>query len=652
MKINKKTIFELLGLVIVSLILYLPAVQFDFVNYDDQVYVLNNSFVLNPTFANLMDGSGTGNFHPITMITLWLDYTLGDQTAFLFHFSSILWHTLNTILVFLFVRKLLPKVNGAAFFVALLFAVHPMHIESVAWVSSRKDVLYTFFYLVSLITYFDYLKAGSKKFLLIAIVSGLISMLAKPSAITLPIALILLQYYELNKLEVKRIIPLIPMFLGSVIVGILTFNLQQADAINSLEAYSVFERVSFAFYGLFFYITKSILPTGLAPMHPYPNSTELLEGSFILQMVLGLVLVLGSLMIAKKNRLFGFGILFFFLNMLLMLQFVSIGRAIVSERYSYLSYVGLFIGFVGLLNLIPSVAKAKNAYFILSIIVGLPLLISASGQLKHWENSEKLWTKAIKENPEDWFGYIGRGNYYTDTGKNNKGLNDFMQAVELAPERFKNYFNLGDLQRKIGDVNAAIQTYSRAIEINPNYEEAYINRGQFYIDANYGANALADFNTAIELNPESYVAFTNRGSLYLLAGKNNEAMLDFDKAIEFNPNYSQAWFNRGTAYLSLDLNKAMSDLEQAVKIDPEYLDAYNNLGSGYYKLQEYDNAISAYTEALNLKGNSGTLWLNLSVVKNSKGDYVGAYNDAIKARNLGMEVSESYLNQLKGLVNR
>ena len=327
------------------------------------------------------------------------------------------------------------------------------------------------------------------------------------------------------------------------------------------------------------------------------------------------------------------------------------GRAIVSERYTYLSYLGLFLVFVTLLNSFQKFNKIKNGYYILSAAFGVLFVSLSVKQIKVWQNSETLWERAITENPEDWFGYIGRGNYYTDNGKNAKALNDFNQAVDLAPERFKNYFNLGDLQRKTGDVNGAIQTYSKAIEINPNYEEAYINRGQFYIEANDGANALADFNTAIELNPESYVAYTNRGSLYLLVGKNNEAMSDFDKAIEFNPNYSQAWFNRGTAYLSLDLNKAMSDLEQAVKIDPEYLDAYNNLGSGYYKLQEYDNAISAYTEALNLKGNSGTLWLNLSVVKNSKGDYVGAYNDAIKARNLGMEVSESYLNQLKGLVN-
>ncbi len=652
MNVNKRTYLELLGLAVLTLGLYWPSFHFDFVNFDDQLYVLNNAFILHPTIASLLDGSGTGNFHPLTMLSLRLDYWLGGGSPGIFHINNVVWHLLNSILVFFFARRILPNKMGAAFFAALLFAIHPMHIESVAWISSRKDLVYTFFYLGALIAYFEYLKTKQKKHLLLTFGAAVISLLSKPAAITLPVALVLLHYLAFGKIKIKSALPLIPLFIGSLLIGMLTIQLQSNAAVNDLETYSVTQRLSFAFYGLFFYIVKSILPTGLSPMHPYPQETEMLEWGFLMPAAVGAIflLILGWLGM-RKNRILGFAGLFFLLNLILMLQLVSVGRAIVAERYSYLCYIGLFLALIVLIERVPQIPKKKSTFYLISISIGLPLFYLSSQQLKVWQNSETLWSKAISEYPQDWFAYIGRGNYYKDVSNNSKALADFNKAVQLAPDRFDNYFNLGDLQHQLGYTRQAIESYSKAIQLRPDYEQAYINRGQFYVSANDGAKALGDFNTAIALNPDSYLAYNNRGNLYLLTGNQEEAISDFNKAIELNPNYARAWYNRGTAQLNSDLESAKRDLEKAINLDPGYFDAFNNLGSVYYQTRELDRSVKAYTQALQLNSHASGTWLNLAVVKNSIGDYKGALESAMRAKQEGAQVSEAYLDQLRSKAN-
>jgi len=650
MSLNKRTAYELVGLSILTLLLYWPSFQFDFVNFDDQLYILNNAFIQHPSLSGLLDGSGTGNFHPITMLSLWLDYWLGSGSPVQFHITNVIWHLLNTLLVFFLVGKLLPNRAGVSFFVALLFAIHPMHIESVAWISSRKDVLYTFFYLSALIAYIQYLNTEAKKYLFITFFAAIISFLSKPAAITLPVALTLIYYLKFGKIDVKKLLPIAPLFLGSLIIGLLTLQLQQDAAINTLETYSIFERLGFACYGLYFYIIKGILPTGLSPMHPYPPSQELLELSFLAPVFLGLLFLAFGLFYARKNKVFLFAFLFFLLNLVLMLQLVSVGRAIVSERYSYLCYIGLLLALVILLDAVPTVKKVKSVFYVLSLVIGIPFFLLASQQLSIWKNSEALWNKAIEVYPQDWFGFIGRGNHYKDSSQYAKALADFSTAIQLAPERFDNYFNLGDLQHQLGNTQEAIQIYSRAIELRPDYEQAYINRGQFYIAVSDGARALADFNQAISLNPNSHLAYNNRGNLYLLIGNQEVAITDFSTAIELNPGYAQAWFNRGTARLNADLENAKQDLEQAIIIDPNYFDAYNNLGSVYVQLNEYASAARTYTKALQINPEEASTWLNLSIVQQNMGNYSGALGSALKAREQGAQVSDTYINQLKAAI--
>jgi tetratricopeptide (TPR) repeat protein len=643
---SKKNI-ELSLVIFLTLVLYWPSFQFDFVNFDDQVYVLNNTFVQSPSFKSWLDGSETGNFHPLTMLTLRLDQVIGNGQAGVFHMTNVLWHLLNTILVYLIVSKMLPQVRGGAFFVALMFGIHPMHVESVAWISSRKDVVYGFFFLLSMLSYWEYLKTNRKWLLMITLVTAILSFLGKPASIVLPLVLGLVYYLKKERLVWKELFPIGLLLLGSIAIGIATLQFQSGKSINNFETYSLLERGMFALYGIGFYTLKSVIPVGLSPMHPYPSLDDLVTTSFIGFLLLGLLFLIGVGVMSKKNKWILFSGGFFLLGLILTLQLVSIGRAIVSERYTYIAYVGLFFLVVVVLNNIEKIKSNNVKFYALSGILGLPFFFLSMQYLRSWQNSETLWSKAIQENPDDWYAYIGRGNYYEKQGLFNNALTDFKHAVSAAPDREEVYYNLGDLQFKLGFTKDAIITYSAALNLNPTNSDAYVNRGQFYVSENRGDLALSDFNHAIQLDSNAAQAYINRGNLYLLSGNRIQATSDFTRAIKLDPLSSSAWYNRGTAEIGNDLSSAEQDLLKAVELDQNYFDAYNNLGSVYYQLNDLNKAEWAFTNATNLNPSSGSTWLNLSVVKNQKGDHRGALECALQAKSNGVEVSGSYLDSLK-----
>ncbi len=637
---------ELSLVIFLTLVLYWPSFQFDFVNFDDQVYVLNNTFVQSPSFKSLLDGSETGNFHPLTMLTLRLDQVIGGGQASVFHVTNVLWHLLNTALVYFLVSKMLPHVRGGAFFVALMFGIHPMHIESVAWISSRKDVVYGFFFLLSILSYWEYLEVKKKWLMVVTLISAILSFLGKPASIVLPLVLGVVHYLKKERIIWRELLPIGLLLLGSTAIGMVTLQLQSGKSINDLETYSLIERGMFALYGIGFYVVKSIVPVGLSPMHPYPSLDGLGTFNFIGFLFFGIVFLVGMGVMAKKNKWILFSGGLFLLGLILTLQLVSIGRAIVSERYTYIAYVGLFFLLVVVFNSLQFIKTNNVKLYALSGVLGLPFFLLSVQYLKNWQNSETLWSKAILENSEDWYAYIGRGNYYEEQRLFDQALIDFQRAVSVAPERDEVYYNLGDLQFKLGNVGDAITTYSSALNLNPMNSKAYVNRGQFYVSENKGDLALTDFNYAIQLDPSAVQAYINRGNLYLLSGDRIQATIDFTKAIELDPLSSSAWYNRGTAEIGNDLSSAERDLLKAVELNQNHFDAYNNLGSVYYQLNDLSRAEWAFTNAVSLNANSGSTWLNLSVVKNQKGDRNGALECALQAKSRGVEVSDSYLNGL------
>lgn len=648
---NKRWSIALFTIVIVAGICLFPTLFNGTVNYDDDTVVFQNPIITNFSFSDIVvlfkQGVG-GNYHPLTTISFILNYKLSGESPFSYHIFNLILHLFNTILVFVFIRKLTDNNFKITLITALFFGIHPMHVESVAWIVERKDVLFAFFYLFSMIFYISYTKNKSYINYILFTFLGVLSLLSKPAAVTLPIALILIDYFQNNKITLKDVFSKTPLFLGAFFIGIATVFIQKDDALSDLNQFSILEKLGFGCYALSNYIIKSIMPIGFSVMHPYPQDTNI----WMIKLIISVVFVGGLIffLIKKglKNKFIVFGSVFFVINLVLVLQFVSVGRAIFSERYSYLPYIGLFfvIGFIW-----DEVRKKNRRYYqlmnVLLMVLFVYCAVATFNQSRVWESSQTLWSKVIKEYPDDWYAYIGRGNFYRDQNELKKAIADYNVAIKLYPRNYQNYFNRGDVYKKMNRYQKAIADYNKAIAINPNYVQAYINRGQYLSELQRFDEALLDFNKAIDMESNIPQAYINRGNVFLAQNKWNDALEDYNKAISLNDDLFEAWYNRGNIWLyTSNYDKATSDFTQAITIAPTQMNAYNNLANAYYQKGELPKAIQVYGSMIERVPSFVDAWYNRSIVYFQLGNKKQALKDAIKAKSLGKEIPQSYFDQL------
>lgn len=649
---NQKAIVALL--LISTLCAFLPSLSNGSVNYDDQAFVFQNNMVTQFSWTKLSElftSSAGGNYIPLTNLSLAINFYFSGEEPFSYHLVNLLLHLLNTFFVFRFIHLLSNKLKVAAL-TAFFFGVHPMHVESVAWITERKDVLVACFYLFSMIGYLRYRKQSNLKHQLVFILSGVAAMLAKPSAVTLPLALLLIDFYLDGRLDLKKVLRQTPLFLLAIGVGIATISIQAEEAIGDFNEFTLIQKLGFASYGLAFYLVKAVYPIQLSVMHPYPTQ----ESAWLIKIVLTVVLTLFFIIItvwkAKKHRFLIFGSAFFVLNLLLVLQFFSVGRAIVAERYTYLPYIGLFYIIASVWD---HVTATKPNYKIVSRVLSGALVLlafySIGATFKRnavWKSSETLWTNVIEQYPEDWYAYIGRGNHHRDEGDLQAALIDYSKAIALQPDRFKNYFNRGDLYKSMNRTALALKDYNTAISLNPTYAEAYINRGQFFAELGKAKEAINDLNTAIDLNPKYAAAFCNRGNVLLANNQIEAALKDYNRALAIDSSFHKAWYNRGNLWLSQKkFNAAIKDFEVATQLAPNELNAYNNIGNAYFQLGQLYDSQKAFTVLINKFPNYSDGWFNRSVVYYQLGQTKAALRDAIQAKQLGKQVDDSYLEQLR-----
>ena len=638
-------------ILILTCICLWPTLHNGSVNYDDNTYVFGNSLVneiSSTNFFKLLTESSGGNYIPLTNLSLALNYTFSGTDPFSYHLINLILHLINTLLVFLFINSLTNNTISIASVTALFFGIHPMHVESVAWIVERKDLLFTCFYILGMILHIRYRKQPSTFYYLLVFAVGILSLLSKPAAVTLPIALLLIDFFYDGRFHRNVILRQIPLLIASCCIGFITISIQSDDAIGDLNQYTLIEKISFASYGIAFYFVKAFIPFHFSVMHPYPINGD----GWIIKSILAFCfnIVLFGYIIWKKrtNNYFMFGASFFILNLLLVLQFFSVGRAIVAERYSYLPYIGLFF-IVGYLWDQFLISKANYSILSKVYLIGFALycLWATWNRSNIWKSSETLWSDVIQKYPDDWYAYIGRGNHYRDNELSELAINDYNKAIKIKPDQFKNYFNRGDLYRKINKLDLAIADYSYAISLQPNYAEAYVNRGQYLTEKGNLDAALADLNYAIQLDPTQAIAFCNRGNIFLAANKVNEALSDYNRAIALDSNFYEAWYNRGNLWLNnKQYDKAISDFLKAIAIDNSQLNAYNNLGNAYYQKGDLKSALIAFSDLVNRFPNYADGWMNRSITHYQLGKKTEAQQDALKAQKLGKEVSDNYLKIL------
>ena len=651
---SPKDKFYLLAILVLTLFVFLPSLQNDFTNYDDQLYVTENPKITSIT-GDIFTEPVAGNYHPITILSLAINYSISGLEPFSYHLVNLLFHLLNTLLVFYFAQMISRDSLEVAAVTALLFGLHPMHVESVAWVSERKDVLYVFFFIAGLITYLKYDQQRKVTLYAATLILFLLSGASKPAAVVFPLILLLIDYFQERKADLKLFLEKVPFLAGSLIFGFLTIAAQESEAIGSFEQYSIGERVMFASYGAVMYLVKLVVPFKMSALHPYPDTSEAMPVIYMAAplFLAGLVgLVVYS---AKRTRVVVFGFLFYLVSIALVLQFISVGRAIIAERYTYLAYIGPFLILsYGIQYVIQQrsgtfAGLKKGMLAILGVYV-VTMAYLTFERTKVWKNSETLWSDVMEAYPDDWFAYVGRGNYYLDNNDLQSAFNDYNKAISLKATVYDPFVARGNLYRRNRQHEKALQDYNQAIALAPNEPASYSDRGSLYFDMGKDELALADFNKALELKSDIPQVHNNIGSVHARNGNYEEGLKYFNRSLELNPLFADAYINRAILYtLTNRYDLGQKDYAQYFKLikNRATADSYYWNGMNDQGLKQHRSAIQNFSKAIQLNTSVGLYFLERSKSYNQLGNKQQALNDAQKARELGANVEAGYVNQLR-----
>ncbi len=601
------------ALVIAGLIFafYFQTVHFDFVNWDDQVNVYENENVINFDVKGIFSEHVIGNYNPLSNFTFALEYLLVQNNPGLYHFTNVLLHIICSLLVYLLMQRL-----GMSFLVsfltALLFAIHPMRVESVAWITERKDVLFGVFYIASLLLYVSYhkTKKGVYYFLSLAVFS--LSLLSKIQAVALPFSLLLIDYWLERKLTLKSVLKKAPFFLLSLITGLVgIYFLREQGSLELGETLPLFQRLFIGSYSFMVYIAKSIVPVRLSALYTFPTALTMMH---YMSMIAALSVIFVSAFVFKTKRFLTFGILFFTLNIVFVLQVVGAGQGFIADRFTYIPYIGLFFIYAVLFEKLL-VKFPSRKVLLYSILVVYLLLISVQtiNRIKVWENSETLWTDVIEKHPTTVLAYNNLAHYYVEGNQPEKALNNYNIAITLQPQNAKTYNNRGKI---------------------------YFERGDF-------DKALEDYNKSLLLEPESIKALANRGAAYGAKNQLEEALVDFTKVMESDLKNTDVISNRGFVHYQLkEYEKAIADCRLYLQFKPNDAEVINIIGLSYAGLNDFDAAIREYSRAIQIAPANALFYLNRSFAHNSNGNKTEALSDAQQSRNLGFNVNPKYIEML------
>lgn len=644
----------LAGLVLLlTFLLFSPALKGGFTNWDDDRYITDNPVIKHLSVGDLGKYSDTfvGNFQPLTILSYAVDYSLVGMNPFWYHLENILLHLLNTLLVFFLVRSISKNNLFVSLFTMLLFGIHPMHIESVAWVAERKDVLYTFFFLSGLLLYYRYLGQQKLVYLGAAGVAFVLSCLAKSAAVVFPVVLLLIDYYENRKISRQSLLEKVPFFLVSLWIGWIALQTQaSSNALGSFQLYSLFEKIRFASYGFMNYLVKFLVPFNLSSFHPYPPKDNL-PVTFNLA-VIAVLVVLGYFAVkGRKVKWLVFGAAFYFVSVALVLQFITVGNAVIAERYTYVSYIGIGFIYATLAHKVLFESRNQNLKYLAGSLLAVQLLFFAVTTYSHtavWKDSVSLWNNVIEKYPNESGAYSNRGHNYRMQNNLNMALADYNKAIELDNKNHLAISNRGKVWFEKGMLEKSLADYNRAIELHTTSPDYYSNRGAVYARLNDYSHSIADLNRAIEMDSKNSGYYSNRGATYAINKDYPHAIADYNKSLEIEPSNLDALLNLGLAYFNMgQFRKTIEVFQRSLKIRPDNADILNDVGLAYYQLKELDQALQTYNRAIRLNGSKGLYYLNRSYVYKDKGDKPNALKDALMAQKLGSRLNPEYLEGLR-----
>ena len=602
----------LLSLALLALVLwaFLPTVDNDFVTYDDPDYVTSQVMVQRGLswegVAWAFSTTDAANWHPLTWLSHMLDCQLFGPNAAGHHLTSLLLHALNTLLVFLILRAMTGAI-WRSFFVAALFGLHPLRVESVAWVAERKDVLSTLFWMLTLGAYTGFVRALKTRpalaagFFLLALLTFAFGLLSKPMLVTLPLALLLLDYWPLQRLKgtpLRRLVlEKLPFLLLSVAACVVTFLAQRhGGAVDAMIPFG--HRSANAILSVVRYLGKLFWPSDLAVFYPYPRHWP--GWAVALAVVTLLAVSFLALRLRRRAPYLTTGWLWFLGTLVPVLGFVQVGQQSMADRYTYIPTLGILVALVWGVH--QCVARRVGLVRPVALIAGGAIalcVILTRQQTAHWKNTELLARHALAATGENFAAYNLLGAALIRQNQYDEAVDQFRKALKLQPNSADAHGNLAVALQRHGRRDEAIEHYQLALHLRPRYPQAHYN-----------------FATALEE-----------------AGRLTEAMDHYSRTLSERPNFVDARFNLGSVLLRLErYDEAIVQFQQVLQLDPNSPDTLNNLGVAFDRKGRLDEALRCYQKVVGLKPDDAKAFFNLGVALQRKGiipDAIRCFEEAI-----------------------
>ena len=575
-----------LFLITACLCVYWQITNHEFISYDDGCYVTENSIVRSGlTIDGIVWAFTTfhaGNWHPLTWLSHMLDCELYGLNPMGHHWTSLQIHLTNTLLLF-FILKCMTGALWRSAFVAALFALHPLHVESVAWVAERKDVLSAFFGMLALLAYCRYTKQPSLVGYLLIILFLSMGLMAKPMLVTLPFLFLLLDFWPLERFRFatvsRLVLEKIPLFVPVVISSCLTFMAQQSGgAVMPLESFSLKVRIANAFVSYASYVVKAIWPHDLSVFYPHPG-----DALPLWQVFGAILLVAGASFLAtrclKKYPYIAVGLFWYLGTLVPVIGLVQVGPQAMADRYTYIPLIGLFIIIAwGFSDLSTGRHYRKIVPALFAVIILSALTTRTFFQLGYWRNSIILFEHAINVTDNNYLAHNNLGAALLEKGKPDEAALHLKEALRIEPGCRAVLYNLGTALSNQGKPDEAVLHYNDMLKINPKDAIVHNNLADVLSAQGKLNEAVLHYNEALKIDPDYASAHCGFGSLLIKQGKFKEAMFHLAEAIRIDPDYAEAYYNIGVIFSGLKKFKEASEFfSKALQIDPDYKEARDNL---------------------------------------------------------------------------
>lgn len=701
---TKKSIIFLFALAIIIFITYQPVLHNEFFNLDDNQYVIDNINVKSLDLENIksiFDFTGVQSYLkspvskvtyvPLTIISFALEYHFYKLNPVIYHMTNIFLHILNVILIFWLTYVITGRFDISAI-TSILFSFHPLHVESVAWVTCRKDLLFSLFFFLSLIVYIYYIKTFNWFLYFFSLSFFFLSLLSKPMAVMLPVVLLLFDWFFKRRFNRKTYFDKIPFFLlsvfFSVIMGLIIKTSQSANASYFFQplCFNPVQIIITSIYGLLLYFQKFVIPIGLSSFYPYPEKPlQQLNGVFIISPLMASLIATILFFVSKYSRKATFGILFFLITLVPVI--FRLPPSIAADRFVYVSIFGFCYIIAGLIVFLYNMfdrnkgfSQGRKAFIAITVILLLIVIILANQRCYVWRNSLTVWndvlkhypdnpiafynranhylkikdkdnafndySRAIELNPLDYEAYNNRGILFYDMKENEKALSDQNKALEIRPDFAPSHTNKGDIYCRLGEYDKAFDSYARAITNNPYNFKAYNNRGVLYFELKEFKKAISDYTKALEIEPDNVRAIVNRGCAYSENGQYKEAIEDCNMGISIESQNPDLLNNRGMVYSRMgDQNSAIKDFTLAIRLNSNSPRYYYNRGFAYCQINLYDKALEDFNEAIKLDPGCREYFNNRGLIYFKKKNYDKALADFNMALKIDRDFSTVYLNR-------